>query len=190
MLMWTTDDLHGYNGRRLPEEMDDWIYQIAQGNEQAFYQLYEATRSSVYSFVLSIIKNPHDAEDILQETYISVYQSAISYQSHGKPMAWLLRIARNFTFLKLRDKKKHQALSAEEMDQWLCGQYQLDQDDKLVLEAALNILSDEERQIITLHSISGLKHREIADLLNLKLTTVLSKYHRGLKKLKDAIREV
>lgn len=57
-------------------------------------------------------------------------------------------------------------------------------------EAALNILSDEERQIITLHSISGLKHREIADLLNLKLTTVLSKYHRGLKKLKDAIREV
>ena len=190
MLMWTTDDLHGYNGRRLPEEMDDWIYQIAQGNEQAFYQLYEATRSSVYSFVLSIIKNPHDAEDIMQETYISVYQSAISYQSHGKPMAWLLRIARNFTFLKLRDKKKHQALSAEEMEQWLCGQYQLDQDDKLVLEAALNILSDEERQIITLHSISGLKHREIADLLNLELTTVLSKYHRGLKKLKDAIREV
>ena len=60
----------------------------------------------------------------------------------------------------------------------------------MVLEAALNILSDEERQIITLHSISGLKQREIADLLNLKLTTVLSKYHRGLKKLKDAIREV
>lgn len=190
MLMWTAEDLHGYNGRRLPEEMDDWIYQIAQGNEQAFYQLYEATRSSVYSFVLSIIKNPHDAEDIMQETYISVYQSAISYQPQGKPMAWLLRIARNFTYLKLRDKKKHQALSAEEMEQWLCGQYQLDRDDKLVLEAALNILSDEERQIISLHSLSGLKHREIADLLDLKLTTVLSKYHRGLKKLKDAIREV
>lgn len=36
MLMWTADDLHGYNGRRLPEEMDDWIYQIAQGMSRLF----------------------------------------------------------------------------------------------------------------------------------------------------------
>lgn len=190
MLMQTIEDFHGYGQKHTPEEMDDWIYKIAQGDEPAFHSLYEATKSSVYSFVFSIIKNPHDAEDIMQETYISVYQSAISYQSQGKPMAWLLRIARNYALLKLRDQKKHQALSAEEMEQWLETQYQLDHDDKLLLEAAMSVLTDEERQIVSLHSLSGLKHREIADLLDLKLATVLSKYHRALKKLKEAIKEV
>lgn len=190
MLIWTTENFPAHSTKRTPEEIDDWIYKIAQGDSRAFHEMYEETKGSVYGFVFSIVKNPHDAEDIMQETYISVYQSAISYQSQGKPMAWLLRIARNFALLKLRDKKKHQALSAEEMEQWLGEQYYLDPGDKLVLEAAMTVLTDEERQIVSLHSLSGLKHREIANLLNLKLTTVLSKYHRALKKLKEAIREV
>ena len=51
------------------------------------------------------------------------------------------------------------------------------------LQQALSRLSGEERQIILLHAVSGLKHRETAALLELPLSTVLSKYHRGLKKL-------
>ena len=63
--------------------------------------------------------------------------------------------------------------------------FALSSDEKWVLEELLATLNDDERQIIMLHAVAGFKHREIADLLNLKLSTVLSKHHRGLKKLKE-----
>ena len=48
----------------------------------------------------------------------------------------------------------------------------------------LSALSDEERQIVTLHALTGLRHREIAALLELPLPTVLSKYHRAIRKMR------
>ena len=59
--------------------------------------------------------------------------------------------------------------------------------DIVVLKAALQILTEEERQIVTLHALSGCKHREIAEILQIPLPTVLSKYHRALKKLKKEL---
>ena len=57
-------------------------------------------------------------------------------------------------------------------------------DDRHVLSIALQVLKDDERRVLFLHVITGLKHREIAALLQIPLPTVLSKYHRALKKLK------
>ena len=57
----------------------------------------------------------------------------------------------------------------------------------MILRETLGTLEGEERQIILLHALSGLKHREIASLMTLPLSTVLSKYSRGLKKLKKRL---
>ena len=51
----------------------------------------------------------------------------------------------------------------------------------------MDTLSDEEREIVSLHALTGLKHREIAAMMDLALPTVLSKYHRALKKLKNSL---
>jgi len=59
----------------------------------------------------------------------------------------------------------------------------------LVLNAAMQTLSSEERQIIILHAVSGLKHIEIAELLSMPLSTVLSKYSRARKKLQNTLKE-
>ena len=69
-------------------------------------------------------------------------------------------------------------------------QSQVTPEDRLVLESLLSLLGEQERQIVTLHALTGLKHREIAQLLGLPLSTVLSKYHRGMKKLQNAWKEV
>ena len=61
--------------------------------------------------------------------------------------------------------------------------------DRLTLEMAMSALSPEERQIVSLHAIAGLKHRETAELMGLPLATVLSKYHRALSKLKKRLKE-
>ena len=60
-------------------------------------------------------------------------------------------------------------------------------EDKIIISECLNTLSDSERQIIVLHAVAGMKHREIAELTGLPVSTVLSKYSRALKKLKKIL---
>ena len=73
----------------------------------------------------------------------------------------------------------------EDWERALADRSGLTAEDKSVLAACMERLSDEERQIVTLHALSGFRHREIAALLELPLPTVLSKYSRALKKLKE-----
>lgn len=67
---------------------------IAAGDQSALAALYEQTKTAVYGLSLSLLKNPHDAEDVMQETYIRVFQAADSYTPNERPMPWLLTIAR------------------------------------------------------------------------------------------------
>lgn len=159
------------------------ILAIAAGDIEAAGLLYAKTKTAVYSFALSILKNPADAEDITQDVYIRICDFAQSYKPKGRPLPWVLSITRNLSLMKLRKAGREGAVSDEELER-ICVGDAVTHDDRIVLTAALKGLSDEELQIITLHAVSGFKHREIANLLELPLPTVLSKYHRALKKLK------
>lgn len=76
-------------------------------------------------------------------------------------------------------------MESSEMADDLRFSYVSNPEDKIVLEAALDILSEEERNIVLLYAVTGLKHKEIAESLGLSLSTALSKYHRALKKLRN-----
>ena len=102
-----------------------------------------------------------------------------------KPLAWILTIVRNLCLQRLRDCRKTQEAPAEDWESQLPSDHGISVEDRTVLRTCLQQLNDEERQIVALHAVSGFKHREIAALLNLPLSTVLSKYHRALKKLKE-----
>lgn len=166
------------------EKLDRLIAQAAAGDTEALGLLYDATNVSVYGFVLSILKNTQDAEDVLQDCYVSIYSSGAGYRSEGKPMAWIMGIARNLSLYKLRERKKTADLPQEDWESGLVFGSGLNAEDRLVLTECMNRLSDEERQIVMLHAVSGFKHREIAAILELSLPAVLSKYNRALKKLR------
>ena len=101
-------------------------------------------------------------------------------------MAWLLRITRNLALSRLREGQKTTEFLP---DAQLPAPEGLSTEDRLLLQALLDRLPDQSRQILTLHAVSGLKHREIAALLDLPLPTVLSKYHRAVKALQKAWKE-
>lgn len=167
-------------------QIDRLIREITERNTEALADLYELTKASVYGFALSILKNTHDAEDVLHDVYIAVYNSAGSYSWMGKPLAWMLTITRNLCLKKIRDSKR----SAEMPEDWereLESIEGLRHEDRLVITECMNRLTDEERQIVMLHAVAGFKHREIGEILNLALPTVLSKYRRALKKLRDSL---
>lgn len=171
-------------------EIDEAVFhKIADNDMEAFGELYQITQKSVYSFALSILKNHEDAMDVLQETYIKIRGAAHLYRPMGKPLAWVFTITRNLAMSKIRTRGRTSPIPEEVMEDDLAFSYVTDKDDKLVLQASLKILDTEERMIILLHAISGFKHREIADNLGLSLGTVLSKYHRGLNKLRKYLKE-
>ena len=171
-------------GQIVKEEL---FIQIAEGDMQALETMYYQTYKAVYGFILSILKNQYDAEDILQETYIKIKTGAHLYKPQGKPLAWIFTIARNLSYMKIRKDKNTQTSPYEELENMLDFSAVEDKENKLLLEAAFSILGDEERQIIILHANTGMKHREIGALLKLPLSTVLSKYNRGMKKLRNYI---
>lgn len=171
--------------------LEELIRKLAVGDKKALEELYHETRAAIYGFALSMLKNASDAEDVLQETYIKIWANADRYSAKGTPMAWILTITKNLALMKMRERKRHQDLEPEEWDMsFSIPDSAGNSDDKHLLEAALNILTEEERKIILLHAVSGMKHREIADLLDMALPTVLSKYHRALKKLRKYIEGV
>lgn len=168
------------------------LLKTAGGDQEAFRRLYQNTDKSIYGFILSIVRNPQDAEEIMQETYLKVWTSAGSYQPQGKPLAWMFTIARNLCYMKFRDQKHEADMGLSDLSEMETGEFCPgieDAADRMALWAALHILKEEERQIVLLHTAAGLKHREIAADLGMPLATVLSKYNRAMKKLKNYLRE-
>ena len=168
------------------------LLRVAQGDKEAFQRLYQNTDKTLYGFILSILRNPQDAEEIMQETYLKIWTSAAGYKSQGKPLAWMFTIARNLCYMKFRDQKREADIGLSDLSEGELGEFcpQIeDAADKMVLKAALHILNEEERQIVLLHTTAGMKHREIAADLEMPLATVLSKYNRAMKKLQKHLRE-
>ena len=166
---------------------DSLLIGVAEGNRQAFSALYRAAGGSVYAYALSMLKDPAEAEDTMQDTFLKVRSAAHLYQPEGKPMAWIFTIARNICLMRLRQQKHIAYFSPDESYKEVDFTQITDLEDRIVLQAALHVLSDEECQIIVLHAVTGWKHREIAQLLQLPVSTVLSKYRRGLKKLRTEL---
>lgn len=94
--------------------LDTYISHIALGSQDALAALYQRTHAAVYGFALSILKNAHDAEDVLQDVYLQVWHGASGYRSHGKAMGWMMTITRNLTLDRLRQHSRAQTLPHEE----------------------------------------------------------------------------
>lgn len=88
---------------------------------------------------------------------------------------------------RLRERKRSSDLPQEDWERYLDGREKMTPEDRLVLTQCMKQLTDQERQIVMLHAVAGFKHREIAELLELPLSTVLSKYRRALKKLRHSL---
>ena len=172
------------------EVLDQYISEIARsGEHHALEQLYLCIKDAVYGYALSVMKNTQDAEDVLQDCCLTIYQSAHLYRSSGKPMAWIFTIVRNLCLGRLRAMSRFSDLPEEDWEPYLDSNERISMEDRVILKHCLRDLQDDEREILLLHVFSGMKHREIAALTDRPLSTILSKYHRALKKMREIFKE-
>lgn len=161
---------------------------VGKGDIKAFETLYRQSERAVYAFVLSILRDPDATCDIVQDTYVRVRAAAHLYKPRGKPLAWLFTIARNLCY---NSKRKGSVVSIDELELQndRTFSYVEDHEDRMVLREAFQILNEPERNVVFLHLVSGVTHKEIASGLNEPLSTVLSRYNRALRKLKKHLIE-
>ena len=163
------------------------IEQISNGNLSALGELYELIGTDIFAYALSKTANKEDAEDITHDTFVQLWKNATQYKPMGKPLAWIFTIEINL--IRRVFNKNQRILQLDES-------IEVETDDEAFVEGIINneflrqilaTLKEDEREIISLHIVSGLKHREIAKLLGKPLSTVLSKYNRAIKKLQNYI---
>ena len=165
-------------------ELQQLLIHVAGGEREALAELYQRTRSAVYGLALSYLKNAQDAQDLTQDVYVQAWDCAEQYRPTGSPMGWLLAVCRNLCLMRLRRTERHAVLSEAEWDAIPQQETGLTTEERTLLQHVLSRLGEEERRIVLLHAVTGLKHREIAALLELPLPTVLSKYHRAIRKMR------
>ena len=175
---------HTFNTLLPANETDELIYRIANEDTNALEALYKSTKSAVWALVLSRVKNPHDAEDILQDVYVRIFKNADKYTSVGKPMAWIFTIAKNLCVSLERSKSSFSDMGLDELMEYFHDS-EMSEEDRVIIREIMSELSEEEQEIVILHAVSGYRHKDIAQMLSLPINTVLSKYNRAIKKLKS-----
>ena len=141
-----------------------------------FDNIYEEYFDRVYYKVLSVVKNNDDAEDICQETFISVYKNLSKFREESNIYTWIYRIAINKTY----DFFKKRKLEFEINDEVLSLPEDINFDTKVILEEKLKLISEKEKEIVILKDIYGYKLKEIAEMKNMNLSTVKSVYYKAL----------
>lgn len=167
------------------KQLSNLIGQVASGDINALEKIFFEMKDMIFSFLIMFGFNRQLAEDILQETILQVYYSSGNFIRFSNPKSWILTIARNQAVSAARKTRRETFLSDDiihipdntDIEFEICGRSHA--------ALILSNLSQPERQIVVLHVISELKHREIAKLLSLPLGTVCRKYNESIKKLQQ-----
>lgn len=145
-------------------------------------RLYAAHADEVYRVCLVILRDPHAAEDALQECFLKV-QRTEKLPRAGKERAWLMSIARNTAYDELRRQSREQPVEDD-----LLQLHREGQSGWAYIEL-IDGLNEVERDIVTLYIVGGLTHKEIAGILGLSVHGTRKRYERVLEKLRHELEE-
>jgi RNA polymerase sigma-70 factor (ECF subfamily) len=189
----------------IPDE--DLMEMYADGQARAFEVLLTRHERGIYNFILRSVHNPARAEDLTQDVFLRVIKSAQRYKRSAKFTTWLYTIARNICIDQSRRRGTRREVSLDrkiggDEDQ---GRSFLDQvadpransggvqvtrgQFRQKLHKALEQLPDEQREVFLLREVSGLKFREIADVVGIPENTVKSRMRYALEALRGHMEE-
>jgi RNA polymerase sigma-70 factor (ECF subfamily) len=182
---------HDFSGPGISE--DDLVSHAAQGNEDAFEALMRRYNQRLFRTARSILGNDADAEEALQDAYISIWQALAGFRADAQLSTWLVRVVMNQALGRLRRKRAHvipldtvmnsldpevQAVLTEKRDQQpeqLAMQTQL----RKVLEMHIDRLPDLYRTVFVLRAVQEMTAPEVAVALQIPEATVRTRLARA-----------
>ncbi|MBN1541429.1 sigma-70 family RNA polymerase sigma factor [candidate division KSB1 bacterium] len=179
------------------------INKAKNGDKAAMSRIVRDNERLIYNTALKLLANPDDAECVLQETFLKVFQALPTFQGKSSLSTWIYRIATNYALMKLRARRK-QGNDLEEAEKQV-GRMALESftrtvgqnphrmvensELRLAMENAIDKLPDKFRSVFILKDIEGYSLKEIADMLGMTLAAVKSNLHRARLSLRDQLAE-
>ncbi len=170
------------------------LIQAGQGDRSAFRTVYEATSAKLFGVCLRILPDRQTAEDVLQDTYVTVWRKAASFDaSRASPITWLVTIARNRAIDRLRSAAPMRNAAPVEdahdlADAGPLASETVEQADEAArLNGCLETLEDKARAVIRTAFFEGATYDELARRENVPLGTMKSWIRRGLLRLRSCL---
>ena len=171
------------------------IDRIAAGDRAAMAELYDRHSDLVFSLACRIVRQPADAEDVVQDVFTQAWRQAARYDAErASAAAWLLNITRTRAIDRLRAARTRQQISGGDERLESTPTVGATQEDQVIggeraerVRAALSVLGEAQRTAIDLAYFAGLTHGEIAARLSEPLGTVKTRIRSGLLKLREAL---
>ena len=198
-------------GDEKPDELtDEQLMRLAAaGDQEAFDQLYLRYKPRLLKFITGFVQDVPTTEDLLQETFLRVYQHADKYTPTHKFSTWLYRIATNLCLNELRRRRTRPVVSLNqqiqvamtdsesetiELHELIPDTSRQSPDDAAEsaetvrrIASALGALSTSHKEVITMHLWDELNYEQIADALSCSIGTVKSRAFYGIRALRDKL---
>lgn len=170
------------------------IERVLAGDQAAFTELVKLYQGKVYQLALRLTGNQMDANDVLQEVFLSVYQKIHTFRGAAAFSSWLYRITANASFARLNQRKRAAAVSLEDVlpavenqdpknsfSEWSQSPDTIlfNKEAREALEKAISALPEEFRTVVVLRDIENLSNQEVGEILNLSVAAVKSRLHRA-----------
>jgi len=186
------------------EEITDLelISRFTKGCTISFETLVSRYETKVHNLAMRLTRNSEDAEEVLQDVFVTVYRKISGFEGKAKFSSWLYRITVNASFMKLRKRKQDKSVSLDDMLPHLqnkaitqrnafgarCDSLAMNNEIREALEGAIDKLPEEYKAVFVLRDIDGLSNKEVGEILSLSIPAVKSRLHRSRLMLRKKLK--
>jgi len=170
----------------------DLINDFRGGDQNSFEELLSRYSNKVRSLASRLTRNPEDAEEVLQDVFVTVHRKIAGFEGKSSFSSWLYRVTVNAAFMKLRKRRQDHCIPLEDLIQQQFAPVALRSPESSyvdaqsirnqmleALETAIRRLPDDYRPVFILRDVDGLTSREVGKILDLTVPAVKSRLHRS-----------
>jgi RNA polymerase sigma-70 factor (ECF subfamily) len=178
-------------------EDEKLMLRVAQGDRSAFLQLYDRLSTPLYSLALRMLANEAEAQDILQEVFLSIWSKAANFRAdRGTPFSWAVTQLRSRAIDRIRSQRRRgELVEAYRPDLEPSGSATTSSAENCEVSerarevrSALGQLTEDQREVLRMAYFEGLSQSEIAEKLEEPLGTIKARAHRGMARLRTLLR--
>ncbi len=167
----------------------DVLERARTGDADAFAALYRAHAGRVYALCLRLTADERDAAELTQDTFVRVWESLAGFRGESALSTWIHRLAVNVVLTRQRSDRRRIARvePAEDLERFGAPSRTVSVEDRMDVERAMKLLSEQARLVFVLHDVEGYNYREISELTGSSEVALRSQLHRARRQMMEAL---